>query len=102
MDHGEREMKAYPITDTELRLLNWTSFVSALCFSLASGMLGFYISTEQAIVFAGGVDPATIERWKIYQMMACFTGITFVVGGIGSVLFGQSMKNQIRKETTFD
>jgi hypothetical protein len=39
--YGRRQVKAYPVTEAELREIGTVSRLSTICYSLASGLVGF-------------------------------------------------------------
>jgi hypothetical protein len=79
---GEREVKAYPVTEDELSSLGLLQATTTAVFSLSSGLGGFWISIKQNLAFADKVDPSIRSYWEAMGFAAgCVAIFLFVVGG---------------------
>ena len=92
---GVRQMKEYPLTKSELWTLGGLQAGSALSFSIAGWLTGFYLNARQAVQFAGNdVSREVLGQWQGYADMAwygaAFTwtlGVLLVALGGINVLF---------------
>jgi hypothetical protein len=57
LGYGDREVKVYPVNETEMETLSHLGADATLLFSIASGLLGFGINTIISLTLAGGVSP---------------------------------------------
>jgi hypothetical protein len=94
-------MKEYPVTSRELWTLGGLQLGAGVSFSVAAWLLGVYISSKQALSFAGKDTAAkVVGQWEGYASMSWYGCIALAV--LGLILFAISALNVrgIIRETT--
>ena len=95
-------MKAYPITESELRQLFGFGLFAAICFSLSLELFRFGLDIYKDIHLTDSIPQKTVETWSTY-MSYCWWG-----AALSAVLLfifmamGHHKIAAIKKGTAFD
>jgi len=101
LNYGRRPMKAYPITDGELGQLFGLGTLAAICFSLASGLLGFGLDLVKDLALSNEIAEVTKTYWETTKNWCFAIGFLLFVVGVVFVWQRRSRVSEIKKETTF-
>jgi hypothetical protein len=95
-------LRAYPITQGELFGLGGIGVGTALAFSAASGLFGFYMNTALALDLTQGGVPEKLAYWEAIKSVAFIASIVAAVIGIIFIGFGAYKVREIINTTDFD
>jgi hypothetical protein len=102
LQYGTQTMKAYPLTEDQLHQLAHLGTVSTVSFALASGFLGFALSTYQNTSLANDISSEKIAEWSVIMYFCFFLAAFFYIIGIVFKYIGHSRLGKIKSQTTFN
>lgn len=99
MSYGRRAVKAYPVTDADLRSIGAFGTLVTVAFSLGTGLLGFALDLTKDISLG---SEATGDFWNAIRWSAAAGVVVFyAIGGILAFVRHSNI-DEIKKNTTFD
>lgn len=101
MVYGRRPMRGYPITEGELGQLFGIGIFAAICFSLSAGLFGFALDITKDFAFASDISQTIVSFWSAIRVSSWIASAVLFLGGVGFVIRGRSVLNNIKKSTIF-
>jgi hypothetical protein len=99
--HGGRDMKAYPVTETELHSLFGLGFAAAVCFSIATAAFNYGLDIYKDLSLNPSLPKDVISSWQKIEWWCWGISTLFVVSLIVFLLIGNHKIGKIKKETHF-
>ncbi len=98
--YGQRNMKCYLVTESELHSLSLANGLMAACLSIMSFFIAFAIDISKDVAFSGvGTEAAKIFSGLI-RPLCISTAVIFLIGAGASFWWRRSMISMIKQETT--
>ena len=99
--HGDREVKAYPVTSGELWGLFAVGAGAALCFTVATNLFMFSIEIDKDLALNAGVAKDVVQQWR-NTSAKCFDSAIVLLCASVTLIGGGSLKIlQIITQTKF-
>ena len=96
-------MRAYPLTESEMRGLAQLSAGASFCFTLALGFFGYAVNLHKDLAFAAaGLPPDVAARWATLRTGGIVVAGLLFVFGLFLVYLGQNRLEEIKTQTQFD
>ena len=96
---GRRNVKEYPITESELNELSGLQGFRAAFLAIGSTFLGVWFTIFQALGMSGGIRPGTSEKWSAYMYCAIVAAVICYGFAAFYWLRGHTRLGQIKGET---
>ena len=101
VDHGGRAVKAYPVTESELRTMTFINSFAGVAFGVGGFFLGLFV---EIFIDASFSDKLSIEAALLLKFGPWIFGILSAasfVAGVLAVVFRSSTWKDIKKSTQF-
>lgn len=98
---GRREMKEYPLTDSDLHNLRNMGAGAALCFSAGSICLGVWSNIITSMTFASDVPKELVSLWAGRQTDMAIATVAFYAIGVVLVFMGYTRVEEIKSQVEF-
>ncbi|MBE1208403.1 hypothetical protein [Aminobacter carboxidus] len=95
-------MKAYPVSDGDLRSIGALSGLATVAFSIGTGLVGYAFDVTQGIAMSAGVEPGTVGYWSGIRWGFIIAAIVCYGGGAVLWWVRGSTIRAIKRDTTFD
>lgn len=100
--YGRRNVKAYPVTGSDLHSIGALSGLATVAFSIGTGLLGYAFDVTESLSIAGDVPPATSGFWSGLRWGFVIAGVVCYIGGAILWKVRGSTIRDIKTNTTFD
>lgn len=100
--YGKRTVKAYPVTDSDIRSIGALSGLAAAAFSIGTGLAGFAFDVTESISMSTGVASGTVGFWSGIRWGFIAAAIVCYIGGAVLWWVRGSTIRDIRENTTFE
>jgi hypothetical protein len=98
---GRREMREYPLTDSDLHDLRNIGIGTLVCFSIGSVCIGMWSNIVTSMAFVPDAPKELLAVWGDRQRYALWAAIGFYVIGLILVAMGFTRVEQIKGEVEF-
>jgi len=100
-DYGSRRMRAYPLSELDLKDLARIGSEAAICFSLAGAAFGFAVNLVKDLSIATGVSSEVAATWGTIRTVCFIASAGFALAGIYLFATGHRRVEDIKRQTSF-
>lgn len=101
MSYGKREIKTYPINESELNSLFLIGVFATICLSICTGLFGFAIDISKDLSFTPSLPEEIKSTWNNAMLISFILSAVAGVVGVVLIVIGGNTIKRIKKDTLF-